>query len=120
MNYTLVVKCPKNSTTPPRCHSDQVDPLVFFSVIICLFLCRHAASLANIDSDDVVPFSVATGDVSRLVKFFTNRGQLYDAFVMAAAANEGGIAEPDVVRGKSTVNGNSNHDANPHHRYEGI
>ena len=23
-----VVKCQKNSTTPPRCHSDQVDPLV--------------------------------------------------------------------------------------------
>ena len=24
-----VVKCQKNSTTPPRCHLDQVDPLVF-------------------------------------------------------------------------------------------
>ena len=24
-----VVKCQKNSTTPPRCHSDQVDPLVY-------------------------------------------------------------------------------------------
>ena len=24
-----VVKCQKNSTTLPRCHSDQVDPLVF-------------------------------------------------------------------------------------------
>ena len=23
-----VVKCQKKSTTPPRCHSDQVDPLV--------------------------------------------------------------------------------------------
>ena len=23
-----VVKCQKNPTTPPRCHSDQVDPLV--------------------------------------------------------------------------------------------
>ena len=23
-------KCPKNSTSPPRCHSNQVDPLVFY------------------------------------------------------------------------------------------
>ena len=22
-------KCPKNTTSPPRCHSNQVDPLVF-------------------------------------------------------------------------------------------
>ena len=27
-----VVKCQKNSTTPPRCHSDQVDPLVPLSM----------------------------------------------------------------------------------------
>ena len=29
-----VVKCQKNSTTPPRCHSDQVDPLVYVYVPI--------------------------------------------------------------------------------------
>ena len=28
-----IVKCQKNSTTPPRCHSDQVDPLVFVIVM---------------------------------------------------------------------------------------
>ena len=29
-----VVKCQKNSTTPPRCHSDQVDPLVLFDACL--------------------------------------------------------------------------------------
>ena len=28
-DHTDIGKCPKNSTSPPRCHSDQVDSLVF-------------------------------------------------------------------------------------------
>ena len=35
------VKCPKISTTPPRCHSDQVDPLV------CIHFINVSAKLLN-------------------------------------------------------------------------
>ena len=36
-----VVKCQKNPTTPPRCHSDQVDPLVIVIAAIVIGMCVH-------------------------------------------------------------------------------
>ena len=52
-----VVKCQKNSTTPPRCHSDQVDPLVVCVVFLCAYDWNkylHIYSLILRENHDVI------------------------------------------------------------------
>lgn len=34
-------------------------------------------------NDDVIPFCIATGEVKKLVNFFTSRGQLKEAVLVA-------------------------------------
>lgn len=35
------------------------------------------------DNDDAIPYCVATGDIKKLVTFFTGRGQLLEALIIA-------------------------------------
>ena len=61
------------------------------------------------DSDEAVPYCVASGNAESLVKFFTSHGQLTDAMMSAVAAYEGAIAPPEGMRKRSkrgsSVNG---------------
>ena len=42
------------------------------------------------DNDDAIPYCVATGDVKKLVAFFTGRGQLLEALLIAQVRGGGG------------------------------
>lgn len=35
------------------------------------------------DNDDAIPYCIATGDIKKLVSFFTGRGQLLEALLIA-------------------------------------
>lgn len=41
------------------------------------------------DNDDAIPFCIATGDVQKLVTFFTRRGQLLEALLIAQVWGRG-------------------------------
>ena len=66
---------------------------------------RRAKHLVAEDSDEVVPVCVAMADMELLVEFFTNRGQLQDAMLAAAALHEGNIQQPKLTHQKSVTNG---------------
>lgn len=55
---------------------------------------RYCAALLMEDDDDVVPYSVAAGSVGQLVTFYTSRGQIADAALVARSAAEGSITRP--------------------------
>ncbi|CAL1530910.1 unnamed protein product [Lymnaea stagnalis] len=55
---------------------------------------RYCAALLAGDNDDALPFNVAAGNIKELVSFFTSRGQLSDAAVIAESACEGSIKVP--------------------------
>ncbi|NXG09103.1 WDR17 protein, partial [Sakesphorus luctuosus] len=52
---------------------------------------RRADQLIQEENDDVIPYCIATGDVKKLVSFFTSKGQLKEALLVAQAACEGNI-----------------------------
>nr|XP_060635588.1 WD repeat-containing protein 17 [Anolis sagrei ordinatus] len=52
---------------------------------------RRADQLIQEENDDVIPYCIATGDVKKLVTFFTSRGQLQEALLVAQAACEGNM-----------------------------
>ncbi|CAH2300469.1 Hypothetical predicted protein [Pelobates cultripes] len=52
---------------------------------------RRASQLIEEENDAVIPYCIATGDVKKLVNFFTSRGQLKEALLVAQAACEGNI-----------------------------
>lgn len=66
------------------CNSDEflcvTHPGLF---LIYSFLCRRADQLMQEGNDDVIPFCIATGEVKKLVNFFTSRGQLKEAVLVA-------------------------------------
>ena len=66
-----------------------------------------AQYLLGEDSDDTVPYCVASGNAKMLVQFFTQRGQLSDALMAAAAAYEGNINPPTRAKfkNKAVANG---------------
>ncbi|ELT94041.1 hypothetical protein CAPTEDRAFT_222827 [Capitella teleta] len=69
---------------------------------------QRAEVLLAEDSDDAVPFCVASGETERLVHHFSRHGQLQDAFLTATAAHEGSIIAPvNPVKGgrRSSQNG---------------
>uniref|UniRef100_A0A669PY69 WD repeat domain 17 n=1 Tax=Phasianus colchicus TaxID=9054 RepID=A0A669PY69_PHACC len=66
---------------------------------------RRADQLIQEESDDVIPYCIATGDVKKLVAFFTSRGQLKEALLVAQAACEGNTPF-------QTMSGSSNSDLN--------
>ncbi|XP_028305170.1 WD repeat-containing protein 17 isoform X2 [Gouania willdenowi] len=55
---------------------------------------RRAEQLMAEDNDDAIPYCVATGDIKKLVGFFSARGQLTEALLIAQGACEGNIRTP--------------------------
>lgn len=41
------------------------------------------------DNDDAIPYCIATGDIKKLVSFFTGRGQLREALIIAQVQRAG-------------------------------
>ncbi|KAK0130633.1 WD repeat-containing protein 17 [Merluccius polli] len=64
---------------------------------------RRADQLMAEDNDDAIPYCIATGDVKKLVNFFSGRGQLKEALLVAQGACEGNLHAP-----QSSVNNHSN------------
>ncbi|XP_025065335.1 WD repeat-containing protein 17 [Alligator sinensis] len=69
---------------------------------------RRSDQLIQEENDDVIPYCIATGDVKKLVTFFTSRGQLKEALLVAQAACEANMPTPQL----STSNGSFNPDGN--------
>uniref|UniRef100_A0A8D3AMG1 WD repeat-containing protein 17 n=1 Tax=Scophthalmus maximus TaxID=52904 RepID=A0A8D3AMG1_SCOMX len=55
---------------------------------------RRVDQLMAEDNDDAIPYCIATGDTKKLVTFFTGRGQLLEALLIAQGACEGNIRAP--------------------------
>lgn len=55
---------------------------------------RRTSQLMREDDDAAVPYCAALGDATKLVQFFTSRGQLHDALLVAQVACEGGMSLP--------------------------
>ncbi|XP_041079563.1 WD repeat-containing protein 17 isoform X2 [Polyodon spathula] len=77
---------------------------------------RRADQLIQEENDDVIPYCIATGDVKKLVSFFTSRGQLKDALLVAQAACEGNIQVPHT----SFTNNSPTADGNNMDNYNGL
>uniref|UniRef100_A0A8C7NXG9 WD repeat domain 17 n=1 Tax=Oncorhynchus mykiss TaxID=8022 RepID=A0A8C7NXG9_ONCMY len=67
---------------------------------------RRADQLMQEENHDVIPYCIATGDVRKLVNFFTARGQLNEALLVAQGACEGNIHVPQtaVINHTTTTN----------------
>uniref|UniRef100_A0A3Q2FKJ8 WD repeat domain 17 n=1 Tax=Cyprinodon variegatus TaxID=28743 RepID=A0A3Q2FKJ8_CYPVA len=65
---------------------------------------RRADQLMAEDNDDAIPYCVATGDIKKLVSFFTSRGQLLEALLIAQGACEGNIRPPPTSSINHTAN----------------
>lgn len=50
---------------------------------------RRADQLMAEDNDDAIPYCIATGDIKKLVSFFTGRGQLQEALIIAQVQRAG-------------------------------
>lgn len=42
------------------------------------------------DNDDAIPYCIATGDIKKLVSFFTSRGQLLEALLIVQVTEGAG------------------------------
>ncbi|XP_061439639.1 WD repeat-containing protein 17 isoform X3 [Rhineura floridana] len=75
---------------------------------------RRADQLIQEENDDVIPYCIATGDVKKLVTFFTLRGQLKEALLVAQAACEGNMQTflCSASNGSANFEGNSMEDYN--------
>ncbi|XP_064418266.1 WD repeat-containing protein 17 isoform X2 [Latimeria chalumnae] len=75
---------------------------------------RRADQLIQEENDDVIPYCIATGDVKKLVSFFTSRGQLKEALLVAQAACEGNIQvlQLSSSNGSASMDGNNMDDYN--------
>lgn len=60
--------------------------VVYVQVLHVMLICsyrRRADQLIAEDNDDTIPYCIATGDIKKLVTFFTGRGQLLEALIIA-------------------------------------
>ncbi|KAJ6668643.1 hypothetical protein lerEdw1_012125 [Lerista edwardsae] len=75
---------------------------------------RRADQLIQEENDGVIPYCVATGDVKKLVMFFTSRGQLKEALLVSQAACEGNMQtlQCSTSNGSGDVEGNDTEDYN--------
>uniref|UniRef100_A0A3B5LRY2 Gem-associated protein 5 TPR domain-containing protein n=1 Tax=Xiphophorus couchianus TaxID=32473 RepID=A0A3B5LRY2_9TELE len=62
---------------------------------------RRADQLMADDNDDAIPYCIATGDIKKLVSFFTSRGQLLEALLIVQGACEGNIRSPQSSNNKN-------------------
>ncbi|XP_056443336.1 WD repeat-containing protein 17 isoform X2 [Gadus chalcogrammus] len=76
---------------------------------------RRADQLMAEDNDDAIPYCIATGDVKKLVNFFSGRGQLKEALLVAQGACEGNIHTP-----LSSVNNNSSNAVDNKQQYQSL
>ncbi|XP_029356103.1 WD repeat-containing protein 17 [Echeneis naucrates] len=74
---------------------------------------RRADQLIAEDNDDAIPYCVATGDIKKLVTFFSDRGQLLEALLIAKGACEGNIRTP-----QSFAVNNANNDVDNRQQYQ--
>uniref|UniRef100_A0A8C2I087 WD repeat domain 17 n=1 Tax=Cyprinus carpio TaxID=7962 RepID=A0A8C2I087_CYPCA len=65
---------------------------------------RRADQLMQEGTDDVIPYCIATGEVKKLVNFFTSRGQLKEALLVAQGACEGNINGPQITSTNHAAN----------------
>lgn len=65
---------------------------------------RRAEQLMAEDNDDAIPYCIATGDIKKLVTFFTGRGQLLEALLITQGACEGNIRVPQSSAINHTTN----------------
>ncbi|KAJ8271777.1 hypothetical protein COCON_G00106360 [Conger conger] len=77
---------------------------------------RRADQLMQEDNNDVIPYCIATGDVKKLVNFFTSRGQLKEALLVAQGACEGNIHVPQT----SSINNSASTDEDNISMYNGL
>ncbi|XP_069796992.1 WD repeat-containing protein 17 [Narcine bancroftii] len=75
---------------------------------------RRSDQLIQEGNDDVIPYCIATGDVKKLVAFFTSRGQLKEALLVAQAAQEGNIQGPHIAALNGAAGGESNNKQEVH------
>lgn len=59
---------------------------------------RRSNQLMREDDDAAVPYCASLGDAGKLVSFFTSRGQLHDALLVAQVACEGGLNLPSTKK----------------------
>ncbi|XP_061535832.1 WD repeat-containing protein 17 isoform X1 [Phycodurus eques] len=76
---------------------------------------RRADQLMVEDNDDAIPYCIATGDIKKIVTFFTGRGQLLEALLIAQGACEGNIRTPQT----SSINHKTN-DVDNRHQYQSL
>ena len=55
------------------------------------------------DNDDAIPYCIATGDVKKLVNFFSGRGQLKEALLVAQVQRCFRLLHMDRCRWASTA-----------------
>ncbi|XP_051757863.1 WD repeat-containing protein 17 isoform X1 [Ctenopharyngodon idella] len=77
---------------------------------------RRADQLMQEGNDDVIPYCIATGEVKKLVNFFTSRGQLKEAVLVAQGACEGNIHGPQIT----SINNAANSDNDNIEKYCGM
>ncbi|XP_014826293.1 PREDICTED: WD repeat-containing protein 17 isoform X1 [Poecilia mexicana] len=76
---------------------------------------RRADQLMADDNDDAIPYCIATGDIKKLVSFFTSRGQLLEALLIVQGACEGNIRSPQ----SSSINHTTN-DVDNRQQYQSL
>lgn len=54
------------------------------------------------DNDDAIPYCIATGDIKKLVTFFTGRGQLLEAVLIAQVQRQREGETQQLIRSHST------------------
>uniref|UniRef100_A0A8C8HYS2 WD repeat domain 17 n=1 Tax=Oncorhynchus tshawytscha TaxID=74940 RepID=A0A8C8HYS2_ONCTS len=77
---------------------------------------RRADQLMQEENHDVIPYCIATGDVRKLVSFFTARGQLNEALLVAQGACEGNIHVPQTA----VINHTTTTDSDDIQAYNGL
>ncbi|XP_024270329.2 WD repeat-containing protein 17 isoform X1 [Oncorhynchus tshawytscha] len=77
---------------------------------------RRADQLMQEENHDVIPYCIATGDVRKLVNFFTARGQLNEALLVAQGACEGNIHVPQTA----VINQTTTTDSDDIQAYNGL
>nr|XP_029499403.1 WD repeat-containing protein 17-like [Oncorhynchus nerka] len=77
---------------------------------------RRADQLMQEENHDVIPYCIATGDVRKLVNFFTARGQLNEALLVAQGACEGNIHVPQTA----VINHTTTTDSDDIQAYDGL
>ena len=59
---------------------------------------RYSEFLLQEDSEEIIPFSVATGDVQQLVSYFHGNGQFLEAMAMSQAACDDAFHRPHLMK----------------------